>query len=373
MLVLLMLSSLTACTKKGSLTLDRTELTLENQAVLLVATVTPEQDLLWTSSNENYATVDANGLITSIRPGDVTITATTERGVTNSCVLHLTYPVTSITMENLTAHLGMPAAITATATTRDATYVNKLMTFSSSDENIFTVDDEGNITSVSPGTAAITATTTYSGKTATAEVTVVDHVVIIDQEGVEPTCEEPGLSPESHCEICGEILSVQEEIPALGHLWGRTQYERSADKAFVTASHVCERDPSHAESETRHTVREIHEIPQQEVEGSYYLYSGEFANPAFGQVYLGSWPIPALQDMTILTLPADLRVIEEEAFAGISAQAVFIPATVESIGSRAFADSNSLLYVVIYLTPDQIPADAFEGSNLVVLDYRDKD
>ena len=330
-------------------------------------------EFTWSSSNENYATVDTNGLVTSIRPGDVTITATTETGVTNSCVLHLTYPVTSITIEDLTVHLGMPAAITATAMTRNAEYINKLMTFSSSDENIITVDEEGNITSVSAGVATVTATATYSGKTATAEVTVVDHVVIIDQEGVEPTCEETGLSPESHCEICGEILSVQEEIPALGHLWGSTQYERSADNAFVTASHVCERDPSHVESETRHTVREIHEIPKQEAEGSYYLYSGEFTNPAFGQVYLGSWPIPALQDLTILTLPADLRVIEEEAFAGISAQAVFIPATVESIGSRAFADSNSLLYVVTYLSSDQIPADAFEGSNLVVLDYRNKD
>lgn len=79
MLVLLMLSSLMACTKKGSLTLDRTELTLENQAVQLVATVTPEQDLLWTSSNENIARVYA-GWVVPVRNGVATVTVSTRDG-----------------------------------------------------------------------------------------------------------------------------------------------------------------------------------------------------------------------------------------------------------------------------------------------------
>lgn len=43
-----------------------------------------------------------------------------------------------------------------------------------------------------------------------------NHSITIDQY-VAPTCLESGLSEGSHCEKCGEILSSQEVLPALGH------------------------------------------------------------------------------------------------------------------------------------------------------------
>ena len=43
------------------------------------------------------------------------------------------------------------------------------------------------------------------------------HVEVIDVPGVAPTCTEEGLSPDSHCSNCGEIVSVQQVLPALGH------------------------------------------------------------------------------------------------------------------------------------------------------------
>ena len=42
------------------------------------------------------------------------------------------------------------------------------------------------------------------------------HTIVID-DAVEPTCTTTGLSEGSHCSICGEIITAQEEIPALGH------------------------------------------------------------------------------------------------------------------------------------------------------------
>ena len=75
----MLLSAVMACTKKGSLTLDRTELTLENQGVLLVATVTPEQELVWTSSNEKVVQVYA-GYVIPIKNGTAIVTVSTRDG-----------------------------------------------------------------------------------------------------------------------------------------------------------------------------------------------------------------------------------------------------------------------------------------------------
>ena len=62
-----------------------------------------------------------------------------------------------------------------------------------------------------------------------------------------------------------------------------------------------------------------------------------------------------------MTLPAALTEIEAEAFAGTGAQRIEIPATCTAVGSRAFADSDSLLEVVVRGADTVIPADVFDG------------
>ena len=73
-----------------SVTLDQTSLTLEaGSTATLTATVTPDTatdpSLTWTSSNEDVATVDENGLVTAVSEGSATITATAASGVSASC------------------------------------------------------------------------------------------------------------------------------------------------------------------------------------------------------------------------------------------------------------------------------------------------
>ena len=46
--------------------------------------------------------------------------------------------------------------------------------------------------------------------------TICRHEAVVDP-GRQPTCTEPGLTEGSHCEVCGEVLVAQTEIPALGH------------------------------------------------------------------------------------------------------------------------------------------------------------
>ncbi|MGE5703523.1 MAG: Ig-like domain-containing protein, partial [Clostridia bacterium] len=77
-----------------SVELDRHELVLQRggKTVQLKATVTPEdasnQKLYWKSSNRKVARVNANGVVTSVSPGEATITVTTEDGgKTDSCLV----------------------------------------------------------------------------------------------------------------------------------------------------------------------------------------------------------------------------------------------------------------------------------------------
>ena len=66
-----------------------------------------------------------------------------------------------------------------------------------------------------------------------------------------------------------------------------------------------------------------------------------------------------------LVLPASLTEIGEEAFAGVAAQRIDLPEGIESIGSRAFADSESLCFVVIPNVSVQIDSAAFQNSPYV--------
>jgi len=60
----------------------------EGKIKFLTATVTPDnasdKNVTWKSSDESIATVSSTGMINAIKPGKVTITATSSNGKTNS-------------------------------------------------------------------------------------------------------------------------------------------------------------------------------------------------------------------------------------------------------------------------------------------------
>ena len=77
-----------------------------------------------------------------------------------------------------------------------------------------------------------------------------------------------------------------------------------------------------------------------------------------------------LSGLSTLELPDSLTEIGAEAFTGVAAEVVIIPASCTSIGSRAFADCKNLKYIVLPLGADITPAnDAFEGCTAITL-YR---
>ena len=71
-----------------------------------------------------------------------------------------------------------------------------------------------------------------------------------------------------------------------------------------------------------------------------------------------------------IILPDDLTMIEDEAFAGVQAHKVEIGATVTSIGCRAFADIEGILYADFANSSNiEIHDRAFENTNAVFLCY----
>ncbi|MDE6485097.1 MAG: Ig-like domain-containing protein [Duncaniella sp.] len=142
--------------------------------VIFTPAETTERTISWTSSDESVATVDENGVITGISAGTATITATTGNGLTSDCEITVrmkpvepTQIEVSFEAEQLTE--GEDVTLKVTFTPDDTTETTVM--WSSSDETVATVDENGVVTAVGPGTATITATT-LNGLTATCEVTV---------------------------------------------------------------------------------------------------------------------------------------------------------------------------------------------------------
>lgn len=76
-LAMVLALSLTAC-GKTTVSLDKSEhtFTASGETVQLTAEVKKADSIVWTSSDEAVATVDANGVVTAVAPGSATITAT---------------------------------------------------------------------------------------------------------------------------------------------------------------------------------------------------------------------------------------------------------------------------------------------------------
>ena len=166
------------------LTMSKTTLSLEaGKTATLSVTAAPAdattKNVTWKSSNTSVATVD-NGVVTAVKKGTATITATAPSGKTATCKVTVTaapVEVTGITLSKTSITLveGDTRRLTATVKPSDAT--NDSVSWSSSNTSVATVSSGGTVTARPAGTAPITATTS-NGKTATCKVTVTPEVEV---------------------------------------------------------------------------------------------------------------------------------------------------------------------------------------------------
>lgn len=164
------------------------EVYLDEINALIQANVTPAQttdkvEIQWSSSDPSVLPAPTGtstyGYLKPLKAGTATVTATLETShgtYAASCqvTVHAVPELESIEMDRQSTELGMGKKTTLDVVLNPSksAYDSTLLTWSSSDEQVATVDKRGSVTGVTPGTATITAT--YDGRLeAACQVTVV--------------------------------------------------------------------------------------------------------------------------------------------------------------------------------------------------------
>lgn len=171
--------------------LDQTEVTVLSldERITLHAVVLPEaadnKAYHWESSDEAVATVDENGIVTVHNSGEAIISAVTEEGVYKAeCVIKAGILSTGIALDITEKTLNKGETLTLTEHVTPAETSNQSVTWTSSDPEVASVDENGVATALKTGEAVITAKTNDTGLTAECRIQVITPV-----KGVKITAE----------------------------------------------------------------------------------------------------------------------------------------------------------------------------------------
>src|SRR6266851_3692580 len=127
----------------------------------------------WGSSNAGVATVNVSGLVTGVATGAATITATSEGRSGTAAVTVNGVPVASVTVSPASASIMGGQAVQLAATPKDANgnvLTGRVVTWTSSNPGVATVNGTGLVTALAAGMAIITAA--CESATSTAAITV---------------------------------------------------------------------------------------------------------------------------------------------------------------------------------------------------------
>lgn len=180
--------------KEVGIRLDESKITLyKGEKVDLYYTITPDdadQEIKWSSDDENVAKVNDRGRVSSVGEGTAVITAThVDSGETDTCKIIVKakddsedeeeeedgeVSVTGISLdeEELELTVEETAHLTEKISPKEA--ANTDVTWESSDEDVATVSKRGKVTAVGEGECAITVTTDDGGYTAKCIVRVTE-------------------------------------------------------------------------------------------------------------------------------------------------------------------------------------------------------
>ncbi len=136
-----------------------------------------DKSVTWESSNTSVGTIDEKGLFTALTVGETIVTVKTNDGnYQDTCLVRVEYaPIVGVTgvslvKNEITLNVNQKEKLQVSVFPENAT--NKKCTFTSSNENVATVDTLGEISAKAVGEANVTATTVDGGFQATCKVTV---------------------------------------------------------------------------------------------------------------------------------------------------------------------------------------------------------
>ena len=188
-----------------TISVDTTDRTANCGDTLNPRSVSAQGEISYESNNTTVATVDANGVVKALKAGETTITiraAETEdyqaaetsyklivshkyanewkkdnNGYYKECACGgksyaSAVPVLGVTLDKATMSLTAGSTGTLIVTIDPTDAANKSLTWTSDNEAVATVDENGKVTAVAEGTAHITAKTVDGEKTAVCAVTV---------------------------------------------------------------------------------------------------------------------------------------------------------------------------------------------------------
>ena len=165
-----------------SITLSKKEAEiLEGESITLTVTETApdfaiDHSVVWSSSDTEIATVDAEGNVTAIKEGTAIIKATANDGGGAEATCQVTVQsklLKTLSMSKKSSTIYEGDSITLTVKTAPSYAVDHSVTWSSNNTEVATVDANGKVKAITEGTAVITATANDgSGLSATCKVTV---------------------------------------------------------------------------------------------------------------------------------------------------------------------------------------------------------
>ena len=185
----------------------------------------------WTSSNEDVATVDENGVVTAVGAGEADITAAVQdadiSSVTHVKVVILPTGVDAPDTLELYTNGESEKSLDAKIVPEDATEVK--LAYVSSDEGVATVDENGLVTAVADGECTITAYV-IADAPATAESATqeADAVVTGDEDATSEAATDDGIAmmPEDLADVDSAFGVVPDGMKAETKVTVSTKVEK---------------------------------------------------------------------------------------------------------------------------------------------------
>ena len=134
-----------------------------------------EKKVKWTSLSPKVASVTSGGVVKGLKAGTAVIRAKTDNGVIAECTVTVYNPVTQVKLNRTSLTLSLYEQKTLTATYKPKNAAHTLITWSSSNQKVATVDENGLVTGLAKGKCTITAKS-ENGKTAKCTVTVNEYL-----------------------------------------------------------------------------------------------------------------------------------------------------------------------------------------------------